>query len=645
MTVRIGRLPRRRNSIPSSTRRYRRRGPGSHRSPLAMAVFAVIGVATLLGAGLGVTHARAATAPAGFRLSLSPSTQTVAPGARATYTVRVTRTRFTTPVRLTISGVPSGSSVRASANPINNSATMAVIVPDTAREGRYRITVRGAAGRLAQSVTGTIVVSASATAEPTATGAGGVVSGGAAGLPTTVGPSTTATPAATTTAPSAGPTTTAPAATTIAATTTVAATTTTLPQDFSMTVGPASQTVKPGGAAVYSVSIARTGGFTQPLDLNLTGQPNGVSFVFSPNPAGDTSSLNVLTEISTPPGNYELSVNSRSRTARFRLVVSSGLGLTSSTLSQTVAPGSTANYPLVLARAAGAPLDPATMAVSGLPAGVTAAFAPNPVSVNTTLTLTVPATVPVGTYQLSVSASAAGLQDFMALSLIVAAGGTTTVPAGGTTVPGATTTTVAGATSTTTAAGGFNMTAAPAAVNVATGGAATFAIDIISPPQAVQLGIGGIPTGATAVFAANPSAAPTSLVVTTTSATPQGTYPLTITGVAGTAVRSAVVNLIVGGSPGFALSANPGTVQVARGAAAVTNIALAPSGGFAGQVTFEVTGTPPNVTTGFTAVTSSAGTSLILAPQASAAVGTSTLTITGVSGNLRASIQLTLIVT
>jgi subtilase family serine protease len=57
--------------------------------------------------------------------------------------------------------------------------------------------------------------------------------------------------------------------------------------DFSLSVSPASRTVSLGSSTSYTVTISPAGG---PVSLSLGGQPNGVGYSFSPNPASTGSS-------------------------------------------------------------------------------------------------------------------------------------------------------------------------------------------------------------------------------------------------------------------------------------------------------------------------------------------------------------------
>jgi glucose/arabinose dehydrogenase len=78
------------------------------------------------------------------------------------------------------------------------------------------------------------------------------------------------------------------------------------PPDFNVSVTPSSQTVTPGGAATYNVTVMPTGGFTGQVSLGLSGLPSGANFNFQPasvniadaNP--QTSTLTVSTTSNTP---------------------------------------------------------------------------------------------------------------------------------------------------------------------------------------------------------------------------------------------------------------------------------------------------------------------------------------------------------
>ena len=55
-----------------------------------------------------------------------------------------------------------------------------------------------------------------------------------------------------------------------------------VPPDFSITVTPPSQSVAPGVATTYTVTVTPTGAFNSNVALSLTGQPTGTMVTFAP---------------------------------------------------------------------------------------------------------------------------------------------------------------------------------------------------------------------------------------------------------------------------------------------------------------------------------------------------------------------------
>ena len=87
---------------------------------------------------------------------------------------------------------------------------------------------------------------------------------------------------------------------------------TSVPPDFSLSVNPATQSVKRGNTATYSVTITPVNGFSGAVTLSLTGQPSGSTVTFTPNPATGSSSLAVMTLSTTSRKTYTLTVQGTS---------------------------------------------------------------------------------------------------------------------------------------------------------------------------------------------------------------------------------------------------------------------------------------------------------------------------------------------
>lgn len=82
------------------------------------------------------------------------------------------------------------------------------------------------------------------------------------------------------------------------------------PPDFSLSISPSSASVgKRGGNAIYWVTITRTGGDSDSVNLSVSGLPAGAVGSFSPNPTtGGTSTLTVSVSSTTARGSYLFTV-------------------------------------------------------------------------------------------------------------------------------------------------------------------------------------------------------------------------------------------------------------------------------------------------------------------------------------------------
>ena len=161
-----------------------------------------------------------------------------------------------------------------------------------------------------------------------------------------------------------------------------------------------------------------------------------------------------------------------------------------------------------------------------MPSGTTVSFNPStipaPGAGNSTMTITVGSSTPVGTYPITVTGNGGGIQQ------------TTTV------------------TLTVTAAANFTISASPASLSVVQGNQGTSTITTTVSGgfnSAISLSASGVPTGTTVSF--NPSTIPapgagsSTMTITVGSSTPAGTYPITVTGNGGGIQQTATVTLTV----------------------------------------------------------------------------------------------------
>jgi hypothetical protein len=132
--------------------------------------------------------------------------------------------------------------------------------------------------------------------------------------------------------------------------------------------------------------------------------------------------------------------------------------------------------------------------------------------------------------------------------------------------------------------------------------------------------------------------------VSTSAATPPGSYSLTIRGTSGPHIRTVNVTLVV--SADFSISATPAIRTVAPGGAATYDVTITAGQGFAGTVNLTVSGWPQRATRTFNP------SSIVNAGSSVLTIGTSktdkrrtyTLTVTGTGGGRVHSVNVTLIV-
>ncbi|PYU14419.1 MAG: hypothetical protein DMG29_09685, partial [Acidobacteria bacterium] len=299
--------------------------------------------------------------------------------------------------------------------------------------------------------------------------------------------------------------------------------------DFALSAAPASRTVTQGGSTTYTVNITPSGGFTGAVSLTATGLPAGASASFSPNPATGSATMSVSTGAGTPTGSFSVTITGTSgnltHTTSVSLVVNAAavpdFGLSATPASQTVIRGGSTTYTANISRLGGF-TGGVTFSVSGLPAGATGTFNPNPATANSsTLAVTTAATTATGSFVLTITGVSGALSRTTSVTLVI------TAPA----------------------AGDFSLSASPSSQTVSQGDSASYTLSITrsgSFTAAVTLSVSGLPAGATASFSPNPATGNSSLTINTNEqVTPQGSYVLTITGVGGGLTRVTSATLVV----------------------------------------------------------------------------------------------------
>ena len=197
----------------------------------------------------------------------------------------------------------------------------------------------------------------------------------------------------------------------------------------------------------------------------------------------------------------------------------------------------------------------------------------------------------------------------------------------------------------------FSVNATPSSATVSIGSGTSYSVNV-TPSNGfnapVSFSLAGIPAGANGSFSAN-SITPadglsSTLSVTTSSSTPPGTYPLTITATSGGLRHTTQVNLVVTAAADFSLTASPTSATVSRKSSAKFTITVVAIGSFSSAATFKVSGLPSRTNGTFSpsSVTGSGNSTLTISTNKNSPAGTFSLTITATGGGITHSTGVTL---
>jgi subtilisin family serine protease len=202
----------------------------------------------------------------------------------------------------------------------------------------------------------------------------------------------------------------------------------------------------------------------------------------------------------------------------------------------------------------------------------------------------------------------------------------------------------------------FSLTASPSSASTLAGASVTYAVSAGSVggfAGDIALSLSGL-TGSQATWTFSPSTmtsdAPASeLTVTPVASIAPGTYSLTITGTSGSITHTVSVTLVVTPPPDFTLSATPSSRSTGPGATVSYSVSAGRVGGFTGDIALSLSGlTTSQATWSFApaTITGGFGTSkLTVTTLSSLAPGSYSLTITGTSGAITHTANVTLVVT
>jgi subtilase family serine protease len=269
-----------------------------------------------------------------------------------------------------------------------------------------------------------------------------------------------------------------------------------------------------------------------------------------------------------------------------------------------------------------------TLAASGLPGGVTAAFGTNPTTGTSVLTLTASSTATTGAATVTITGTSGSLTATTTLALTVTA----------------------------TATPSFTLAASPASLSVTQGSSGTSTITVTDKngfTGSVTLAASGLPSGVTAAFGTNPTTGTSVLTLTASATATTGTATVTITGTSGSMTATSTVALTVNASSAtknFTLSLSPASFTIDERGSVSTTLTITSQGGFNSAVTLSVNEFPTDVSATASAnpVTPPANGSTTVTVTWSASrrapTGTTTIELIGTSGSLTNEIPVTITV-
>jgi subtilase family serine protease len=304
---------------------------------------------------------------------------------------------------------------------------------------------------------------------------------------------------------------------------------------FTLSDSPSSLSITQGGAAGTStVTVTDVGGFTGSVTLAASGLPSGVTATFGTNPTTGSSTLSLTASATATTGTSTVTITGTSgsltATTTLALTVTAAAApsftLSASPSSLSVTQGSSGTSTISVTDKNGF-TGSVTLAASGLPSGVTAAFGTNPTTGSSVLTLTASATATTGTATVTITGTSGTLTATTTLALTVNAS---------------------------TAAKNFTLSLSPASFTVDENGSVSTTLTVTSVGgfhSAVTLSVNEFPTDVSATASANPVTPPTngSVKVTLTwSATrraPTGTTTIELIGTSGSTTNQIPVTITV----------------------------------------------------------------------------------------------------
>jgi len=398
---------------------------------------------------------------------------------------------------------------------------------------------------------------------------------------------------------------------------------------FTLAASPSALTVVQGNSASSTITVTGQNGFSGSVTLAASGLPSGITAAFGTNPTTGSSVLTLTASGTASTGTATVTIKgtsgSLSATTSVALTVSAAPSFTLTALpsSVPVIQGNSGTSTIIVTDQNGFS-GSVTLAASGLPSGVTAAFGTNPTTGSSVLTLTASGTASTGTATVTIKGTSGSLSATTSVALTV------------------------------NPAPSFRLTASPSSLTVVQDNSATSTITVTGKngfSGSVTLAASGLPGGVTAAFGTNPTTGSSVLTMTASGTASTGTATVTIKGTSGSLSATTSVALTVSAAPSFTLTASPSSLTITQNSSGKSTITITSQNNFSSATALSATGLPKGVIASFlpSSVTpkanGSATSTLTLTASSSATIGTATVTVTGTSGSLTRNTTIALTIT
>ncbi|MDR3746514.1 MAG: FG-GAP-like repeat-containing protein [Acidobacteriaceae bacterium] len=367
------------------------------------------------------------------------------------------------------------------------------------------------------------------------------------------------------------------------------------------------QSINQGGTSTSTITVTDAGGFTDSVNLAVSGLPAGVTAAWGTNPTTGTSVLTFTASSSATAGTSTVTITGTSGT----LTQTTSIALTVHSPTFTIS-----NYSSYISLIQGTPITSTVtinplygftgsvnLSVTGLPTGVSASWNPNPTTASSVLTLTANSTATAGTSTITITGTSGSLTQSITIPLYVY-------------IP---TFTLSGSSS----------------ISVGQGSSTTdyiYVYDQYGFTGSVNLSVSGLPSGVTASFSPNPTTYFSTLTLTASSSAALGQYTVTITGTSGSQTATTTLTLGVY-APTFTLSESSSSLALNQSGAVTPTFTILPQYGFNSSVSLAASGLPSGVTATWGTNPTTGSSVLTLTATRTATAGTSRVTITGTSGS------------